>query len=331
MKVLDTHIKNKTFSNIYLIFGEEEYLKNTYEKKLISSIISEDLKMMNFDIFEGKNTNVSQIIDACDTMPFMSPYRLVVLKNTGLIIEGRKNDSTLLEQYLSSLPKTTIIIFIEDKIDKKLKLFKTISKIGSVHQMNMSSENELVNWILNVFKDNNKDISTKEALYMIRNIGFNMEILLNEINKLISFKNNNDKITINDIDTICTKSVESKIFDLINFMANKNMQNAISIYKNLLVNKTSPFIILNMIARQFRIILQVKYLYNKGYNINSISSELGLRDFIVKEAFKQSKNFSIKILLQALNECLTTDENIKTGKMLDELAVELLIIKYTSI
>ena len=331
MKVLDTHIKNKTFSNIYLIFGEEEYLKNTYEKKLISSIISEDLKMMNFDIFEGKNTNVSQIIDACDTMPFMSPYRLVVLKNTGLIIEGRKNDSSLLEQYLSSLPKTTIIIFIEDKIDKKLKLFKTISKIGSVHQMNMSSENELVNWILNVFKDNNKDISTKEALYMIRNIGFNMEILLNEINKLISFKNNNDKITINDIDTICTKSVESKIFDLINFMANKNMQNAISIYKNLLVNKTSPFIILNMIARQFRIILQVKYLYNKGYNINSISSELGLRDFIVKEAFKQSKNFSIKVLLQALNECLSTDENIKTGKMLDELAVELLIIKYTSI
>ncbi len=331
MKVLDTHIKNKTFSNIYLIFGEEEYLKNTYEKKLISSIISEDLKMMNFDIFEGKNTNVSQIIDACDTMPFMSPYRLVVLKNTGLIIEGRKNDSALLEQYISNLPKTTIIIFIEDKIDKKLKLFKTISKIGSVHQMNMSSENELVNWILNVFKDNNKDISTKEALYMIRNIGFNMEILLNEINKLISFKNNNDKITINDIDTICTKSVESKIFDLINFMANKNMQSAISIYKNLLVNKTSPFIILNMIARQFRIILQVKYLYNKGYNINSISSELGLRDFIVKEAFKQSKNFSIKILLQALNECLATDENIKTGKMLDELAVELLIIKYTSI
>lgn len=331
MKVLDTHIKNKTFSNIYLIFGEEEYLKNTYEKKLISSIISEDLKMMNFDLFEGKNTNVSQIIDTCDTMPFMSPYRLVVLKNTGLIIEGRKNDSSLLEQYLSNLPKTTIIIFIEDKIDKKLKLFKTISKIGSVHQMNMSSENELVNWILNIFKDNNKDISTKEALYMIRNIGFNMEILLNEINKLISFKNNNDKITINDIDTICTKSVESKIFDLINFMANKNMQNAISIYKNLLVNKTSPFIILNMIARQFRIILQVKYLYNKGYNINSISSKLDLRDFIVKEAFKQSKNFSIKVLLQALNECLNIDENIKTGKMVDELAVELLIIKYTSI
>ncbi len=331
MKTLENHIKNKTFSNIYLIFGEEEYLKTSYEKKLISSIISEDLKMMNFDIFEGKNINISQIIDACDTMPFMSDYRLVILKNTGLIYEGKKEDTTKLEKYLHTLPKTTILIFIEEKIDKKLKIFKTISSIGTSHQIGSLSENELVDWILNIFKDNNKDISTKEALYIIRNVGYNMDILLNEINKLISFKNNNTKITISDIDNICSKSVESKIFDLINFMANKNIDEAIQTYKNLIINKTSPFVVLNMISRQFRIILQCKYLYNKNYSINSIASELGLRDFIVKEAIKQSKNFSIKILLQAINECLEIDNNIKTGQIADEMAVEILIIKYTTI
>ena len=331
MKTLENHIKNKTFSNIYLIFGEEEYLKTSYEKKLISAIISEDLKMMNFDIFEGKNINISQIIDACDTMPFMSDYRLVILKNTGLIYEGKKEDTTKLEKYLHTLPKTTILIFIEEKIDKKLKIFKTISSIGTSHQIGSLSENELIDWILNIFKDNNKDISTKEALYIIRNVGYNMDILLNEINKLISFKNNNTKITISDIDNICSKSVESKIFDLINFMANKNIDEAIQTYKNLIINKTSPFVVLNMISRQFRIILQCKYLYNKNYSINSIASELGLRDFIVKEAIKQSKNFSIKILLQAINECLEIDNNIKTGQIADEMAVEILIIKYTTI
>ncbi len=158
-----------------------------------------------------------------------------------------------------------------------------------------------------------------------------MEILLNEINKLISFKGSSTKITINDIDNICTKSIESKIFDLINFMSNKDMDNAIKIYKNLIVNKTSPFVILNMISRQFRIILQTKYLYNKNYSINNIVSELELRDFIVKEAIKQSKNFSIKILLQAINECLEIDNNIKTGKIIDEIAIELLIIKYSTL
>ena len=331
MKTLENHIKNKTFSNIYVIFGEEEYLKNIYEKKLISNIIDENFKMMNFDIFEGKNVNVSNIIDACDTMPFMSDYRIVILKNTGLIYDGKKDDTIKLENYLHTLPKTTILIFIEEKIDKKLKIFKTISNIGTFHKIDILSENELVNWILNVFKDNNKNISAKEAIYIIRNIGFNMEILLNEINKLISFKGSSTKITINDIDNICTKSIESKIFDLINFMSNKDMDNAIKIYKNLIINKTSPFVILNMISRQFRIILQTKYLYNKNYSINNIVSELELRDFIVKEAIKQSKNFSIKILLQAINECLEIDNNIKTGKIIDEIAIELLIIKYSTL
>ncbi|MBS5793990.1 MAG: DNA polymerase III subunit delta [Clostridiales bacterium] len=331
MKILENHIKNKTFSNIYVIFGEEEYLKNIYEKKLISNIIDENFKMMNFDIFEGKNVNISNIIDACDTMPFMSDYRIVILKNTGLIYDGKKDDTIKLENYLHTLPKTTILIFIEEKIDKKLKIFKTISNIGTFHKIDILSENELVNWILNVFKDNNKNISAKEAIYIIRNIGFNMEILLNEINKLISFKGSSTKITINDIDNICTKSIESKIFDLINFMSNKDMDNAIKIYKNLIVNKTSPFVILNMISRQFRIILQTKYLYNKNYSINNIVSALELRDFIVKEAIKQSKNFSIKILLQAINECLEIDNNIKTGKIIDEIAIELLIIKYSTL
>lgn len=331
MKTLENHIKNKTFSNIYVIFGEEEYLKNIYEKKLISNIVDENFKMMNFDIFEGKNVSISKIIDACDTMPFMSDYRVVILKNTGLIYDAKKDDTNKLENYLHILPKTTILIFIEEKIDKKLKIFKTISNIGTFHKIDILSENELVNWILSIFKDNNKNISTKEALYIIRNIGFNMEILLNEINKLISFKSSGTKITINDIDNICTKSIESKIFDLINFMSNKDMDNAIKIYKNLIVNKTSPFVILNMISRQFRIILQTKYLYNKNYSINNIASELELRDFIVKEAIKQSKNFSIKILLQAINECLEIDNNIKTGKIIDEIAIELLIIKYSTL
>ncbi|WP_250277488.1 DNA polymerase III subunit delta [[Clostridium] colinum] len=330
MKTLDNHIKNKTFSNIYIIFGEENYLKNTYEKKLISSIVNEDLKMMNFISFEGKNINISEIIDACDTLPFMNSYRLVILKNTSLLYNGKKDDLTILEEYLKTLPKTTILVFLEEKIDKKLKIFKTISKIGSIHHINTLSENELIDWIFNIFKDNNKNITPKESLYIIRNIGCNMEILLNEINKLISFSNS-QTITINDIDSICTKSVESKIFDLINFMANKNVDKAISMYKNLIFNKTSPFVVLNMIYRQFKIILQCKYLYNKNYNVSTIASEINIHSFIVKDALKQSKNFSIKTLLQALNECLEIDNNIKTGKIEDELAVELLIIKYATI
>lgn len=330
MKNLDNHIKNKTFSNLYVIFGEENYLKNKYEKQLIQTILDENFKMMNFDMFEGKNINVTNVIDACNTLPFMNEHRLVILKNTDLLYDAKKDDTKTLEQYFENIPKTTILVFIEQKIDKKLKIYKTANKLGSIHQIDTLSEQDLINWITSFLNQNKKTITPKECLYIIRNVGYNMEILQNELNKLISLKKD-EKITTEDIDCICTKSIESNIFDLINFMANKNVEKALDIYKTLIFNKTSPFLILNMIYRQFKIILQTKYLYNKGYNLNNISTELKLRDFIVREAFNQSKNFNIKTLVNGLNECLETDNNIKTGKINDELGVELLIIKYTSL
>lgn len=327
MKTLNAHIKNKTFSNIYLIFGTEEYLKNLYEKKLISSIVDENLKMMNFDIFEGKNISLSNVIDACDTLPFMCENRVVVLKNTGLCLDN-KEDSQKLESYLPSLPKTTILIFIEEKIDKRQKLFKTISSLGYICELNNLLETDLIKWLVDYFNKNEKLISEKTALYLIRNTSTNMEQLINEANKLISYKSSKE-ISIKDIDAICTKSVESKIFTLIDFIGNRQLEKAIDMYNNLINNKTSPFLILNMIQRQLKIILQVKYLKDKG-SISYIASELSLKDFVVKQALNQSKNFKNKTLLKAINECLEIDNNIKTGKVQDVLAVELFIIKYTT-
>lgn len=331
MNILDKHIKYRTFENVYLIFGEEEYFKKKYEKKFIESIVPEKLRMMNFDYFEGKNITVSQIIDATDTMPFMNDYRLVILKNSNLLFEGRKLETEKISDYIENMPKSTILVFIEEKVDKRQKLFKQIKKIGSVNLIGNLNEGQIVSWILDIFRNEGKIISHKEAIYMIRSIGDNMDNLYNEIQKLISYKNDNEKVSIEDIDNICTKSVESKIFELISAMANKNIESAIYIYRNLIFNKTSPFIVLSMISRQFRIILQVKYLNNKNYSISCIAKELSLSGFVVKDALSQSKNFNNKMILNVIDECLETDNKIKTGIIQDELAVELLIIKYSSI
>ncbi|MDE6182604.1 MAG: DNA polymerase III subunit delta, partial [Eubacteriales bacterium] len=176
----------------------------------------------------------------------------------------------------------------------------------------------------------NKKISMDNIIYLIRNVGGSMDMLYNEINKLINYKKE-EQITKQDIDTICTKSIESKVFELIDAIGNKKIEQAVGIYKNLIFNKIAPFMILSMIARQFRIILQVKYLDRQGKNIPSIANELGLRDFVVKQALAQSKYFTNKVLLEAINECLEIDNKAKTGIIQDELGVEMIIIKYSSI
>lgn len=316
--------------SIYLVFGEEEFLKNRIQKDFIDVVVPKGMEMMNLDIFEDKNTNVSNIIDAVTTMPFMSEKRLVIVKNSGLFVEGRKNDTEAMLNYLKDIPDTSVFLFIEKKVDKRQKLFKSILKDGIVDELKQLSNNELISWVLSIFKDNKVRISKDSVTYLIRVTSLDMEMLTNEIDKLVSFSMDSGIVTNDDIDLICTKSVESKIFDLVGAMGNKNMPVALSKYRNLIINRESPFYVLSMIVRQFRIILQVKYLNAKRYDISQITKELSLRDFMVREALHQSKQFKNKELLQAINDCLQTDKNIKTGLMSDELAVELLIIKYAS-
>ena len=88
--------------------------------------------------------------------------------------------------------------------------------------------------------------------------------------------------------------------------------------------------VLSLITRQFRFILETKLLSESGMTNDNIAAKLEIRDFAVKEYLRQSKRFSAEGWKSALKDCLDTDLNIKLGKAAEETAVELLIMKYSA-
>lgn len=329
MKILKENIKNKDFSKCYLLFGEENYLKKYYEQRLKNTIVSNNMDIMNVSIFEGKSISIEAIINAADTLPFMSEKRLVLIKSSELFQTGRKEDTNKMKDYIIHIPNSTCIVFVEENVEKQNKLYKEIQKEGHIVEFKSPKENELVIWLQKSLKKNNKDIEAKTAIYMLRNVGTDMELLEGEIQKLIAYKNNENIITQTNIDTVCSKSLETKIFDMLDAVGNKNLETALNIYNNMLMLKETPTKILIMITRQFRLLIQVKYLLNEAYNSDAIAKRLNQKPFVVKGLSAQAKNFSQETLIQALEDCLETDISIKTGALSAEIAVELLIIKYS--
>jgi len=330
MKNLKLDIKERNFKNIYLFYGDEEYLKKEYEYKFKESIIPNGMDIMNFNIYEGDKLNINDLIDSSEMLPFMNDYRLIIIKKSNLFIKGKKDDCDKLNKYIQDVPKSTILIFIENKIDKRNSLFKSVNKLGYVCEFNTPKEDKLTQWIKNIALKSGKIMTNPTAIYFIRNIGGNMETLKNEVDKLIDFSTKNI-ITIEDINNVCTKSIESQIFELVFFIGNKKIEKAINIYNNMLIQKQQPIAILSMIARQFRLIMQSKYLYKKNsYTPEQIAYEIDSREFIVKRYINQSYNFAEKDLINAIEECLETDIKIKTGQINDRIAVEMIIVKYAS-
>ena len=127
MKSLNEDLKTGKFKQVYLLFGEENYLKKQYKDRLTKALISEE-DTMNYAYYEGKGIDVREIIDLAETMPFFSERRLIVIENSGFF----KNATPELAEYMKDIPETTYFVFVETELDKRSKLFKAVKDKGRI-------------------------------------------------------------------------------------------------------------------------------------------------------------------------------------------------------
>lgn len=319
----------EVIKSLYLCYGKESYMKNQYVDQIKNQIIDPSYEIMNLETHDGKGISVDQIIDFAETMPFMSERRLMIIKESGLFKSGKKDESTRLADYIDGLPKTVCLVFMESEIDKRMSLYKKANKNHEVVEFKTPSDKELVIWTKKEMNRHQLIMSNQLVEYFVRIVPQGMESIINEIKKLASYKTEG-QMTKEEIDQVCTQSLDVRIFELVKMLGNKNTKGALEIYSNLLEMKESPIGILAMMARQFRMILKVKYMRQKGHANQSIATRTGFRHFMITECANQAPNFSFKQLEGAIKECLEADEAIKTGMMRPDLAVELILIKYAS-
>lgn len=322
MKNLLQDLKTNQFKNVYLLFGEEAYLKNQYRKKLQDALVSPD-DTVNLNLYEGKNISVRELIDQAETLPFFSERRLLVVSDSGFF----KNASAELADYLQHIPETTFFLFSEEEVDKRGKLYKAIKSRGRAVEFTRQTEETLQRWILGILKSEGKNITRATMELLLEKTGTDMMNISMELEKLFSYTMGREVITSEDVEKICTTQTVNKIFDMVNAIADRNQRRALDLYYDLLALKEPPMRILFLITRQFNILLQVKEMRSHGYDSNAIASRLGIQSFIVRGALRQSEVFSMKQIRQIVERCVYMEEAVKTGNLNEKLAVELIIVE----
>lgn len=329
MKKLWDEIKTGNLSQCYIFYGGEQYLKKQYENRLKQTFTDSLSGDMNISIFNGE-IDVNNIIDAAETMPFFAEKRLILVKDSKLFKTGRKNDSEKMADYIETIPQSTCLVFIEDEVDKRGRLYKAAAKAGRGIEFKTPDEKELITWVQKQLKRSGVDIDIKTAVYFFGCIGSGMENAESELGKLAAYKGEGGVVSAQDIDEICTRSLEAKVFDLVDAIGQRKTDRAVEIYRGMLMAKDAPMMILTMITRQFRLMLQCKVLQESGTPQPNIAGTLGQKDFVVRKCIAQGKNFTVESLKNAMKDCLEADIGIKTGKIKDDLATEMIVIKYSN-
>lgn len=323
MKVISDDIKKGEFKSVYLLYGEEEYLKKQYRDRLKNAIAGDDT--MNYSYYDSDNASVKDIIDVCETLPFFAQKRLVIMENTGFL----KSSNDELADYIKHIPDYLVIVMVEKDVDKRNKVYKAVDSVGYVCEMKPQTTATLEKWIAGLLAKDNLKISREACDLILDKTGAGMDYIKQEIEKLVSYCQGRDVVTVEDVEKVCTTQTTSHIFDMISAIANKKQQQALDLYYDLLELKEPPMRILYLIVRQFNGILQVKDLMSRGISGKEISSKIGAAPFVASKYQAQAKYFEMNTLLDALNECAKTEEAVKQGRLNDRLGVELIIIKYS--
>ena len=323
MQTLNQDIKEKSFKKIYLLYGDEPFLVGSYKKKLREAITGGDT--MNFNYFEGKNPDVKEIISLADTMPFFAEKRLILVDGSGFFKSAQEE----LAAYLPQMPDTTCLVFAESEVDKRNRLYKRVKELGYAAELNKQDTAQLMRWAAGILGRDGRKISRPVMEYFLERTGDDMENIRMELEKLVCYTMGRDVITKEDVDAVGTVHVTSRVFDMVAAIVAGNTKKAMDLYEDLLTLKEPPMRILFLIARQFNQLLQIKELTAAGKDKGAMASALKVPPFAVGKLTAQARAFTRDQILSWVTLCVETEEAVKTGRLSDRLAVELLIARRT--
>ena len=321
MQRINDDIKQGNFKQVYLLYGEERYLRRQYTERLKKALCGTG-DDMNTHFYEGKGLPVGEIIDLAETLPFFSERRVIFISNSGLFTSGGEQ----MAEYLASPAETCVFVFTESEVDKRSKLYKTVQSKGCAAEFSVQDENTLKRWIAGILAREGKRITESTVQLFLTKTGTDMENIQMELEKLVCYCMDKEIVTNEDVEAICTNRISNHIFDMINAIAARQTQTALQLYYDLLALKEPPMRILFLIARQCNLLLQVKELKSRGFDNKAIAPKIGVPPFVAGKYAAQAGQFRTSVLKNAVKQCVEAEEAVKTGRMNDMMSVELLIL-----
>jgi DNA polymerase III subunit delta len=332
-------LKDNQIEKIYLVYGEETYLKDKYAETLRNTLVLKEFEDLNFHFLDDKNFSVEKVINACETTPFMSERKMVLVKFPDLFSSKQKvlsdHDENELIYYFKKVPKTTCLLFYGGAaIDSRRKIVKEINKNGELIHFQKLEESELKKWIEKTIKNHQKVIKNLELSYFIANIDYmgknaSQQLLdiENEIKKIVSFIGERKEVTKSDIDYVSVFSFQNDIFKLFDAIGRKNAGEALKRLNGMITQGEAIIKILVSLSNYVRNLLKTKLLLEEGYSTSMIASKLGMNSYYITKCAYQSKGFTVKRLKTLLNVFLKIDLMIKSGKLKENIGVEMLVIE----
>ncbi|WNQ13423.1 DNA polymerase III subunit delta [Paenibacillus aurantius] len=319
---------------VNVCFGPEKYLRNEYIGQLLNELVEPEQREFGVSRYDLAETPLEAVLEDAETAPFFVP-RKVILASNAVFLTGAKESGKIEHKvdrfaaYLKSPAEYSVLVFTveADKLDERKKIVKQLKENKWLHSFSALSAEELAKWVERRAEKLQFRFAPGALEPFLLYCGGQMEVLAAEMEKLSLYTGAGGVVTAELVDQLVVRSTEQNIFLLIEDIVQLRMERAFAILYELLKQKEEPIKIVMLMARQFRIILQVKELSAQGYSHQQIAGQIGLHPFPVKIAADQGRRYSSARLAQILSKLADLDFQIKSGGIDKVLGLELAMLE----
>ncbi|ASN05174.1 DNA polymerase III subunit delta [Virgibacillus necropolis] len=329
-------IKKNQLAPTYLLYGTESYFIQDIKKQLTNAILP-DGDIENLSTYDLDETPIQEVISDTETYPLFGERKLIIAHNPSFLKAKPsklpfEHDLDRLQFYIENPVDYATIIFIAEyeKIDERKKVTKVIKKNAAIAKCDPIKEHELSKWIKTIANDYHITIEPKAFDVIETELQANLHLLQNEMMKFALYVGEGGNLTKDDAEMLISHTLNNSSLRLVDAVIERDIRKAITIYRDLLKMKEEPIAMVALLAYQFRTLLRVKLLKQKGYSQAQIQKQLGIHPFVVKIALSRESKFTIEQLSSYIDKLTNADADMKQGRMEKELAFDLLLYDLTN-
>jgi len=318
------------YQNLYLFCGPEELNKREALATLRRNILPPGLEGLNDVTLDGATAQA--IIDCAETLPVMCDKRIVVVRDWAPLLSGKsKNEEAEVERFagwMKDMPDSCIVVFyMTQEIDARKKLAALLKKREGYVEFSYLSGSVLLKWCNQRLKPLNKKIASEALEELTLRAGQDLTRISGELDKLHAYSADRSEISVQDVRALVAPSPEYSVFIILNHLLDGKLAEAVEVTNSVLHGAANAVRIIAMFESQLRINAHMKYALENNANMAETQKLLGVTEYRAKHILRQIRPFSAERLKDAYLACVQADQDIKSGKIQDRAALDLLMLK----
>lgn len=323
---LEKQVKSGDLKPVYLLHGGEILLKDRM-LRLLQNVVPEGMRDFNFQSILADEVAVSEVMENAQTMPFMTPPRLIILRG---VDRYSADDLSLFMEYLKEPNESTCLVLVADKADFRLKFFKMIRE----KKMDVSFQNpkgkDLIDWVISAMRHRGPDMGPDAARTLIERVGDDLTDLDAEIEKIYLYSIDRKKVTVQDVEIASRLSATSNVFKLGDAIGDQQPGAALSALKEIL-EKDHHLPVLVMMIRHFRLLFKARLLIDRRGREAEAASVLGIPPFAARKYMEQARALGLAEIKKGLAILQETNLTLVTTQAPEHLVMDRMVLKLSTL